>query len=51
MHPIDLSMQDNPLYNLFERFVVKSQQPYKANMRCPICGDSQKSKQNVEVGF
>lgn len=27
-----------------QRFSVKSYNPYKANLRCPICGDSQKSK-------
>lgn len=27
-----------------ERFSIKSYSPYKANLRCPICGDSQKSK-------
>jgi len=27
-----------------DRFTVKSQSPYRANLRCPICGDSQKSK-------
>jgi len=27
-----------------ERFSIKSYNPYKANVRCPLCGDSQKSK-------
>ena len=27
-----------------ERYSVKSNTPYRANCRCPICGDSQKSK-------
>jgi transcription elongation factor Elf1 len=27
-----------------ERFVVKSTRPYRANMRCPVCGDSHKDK-------
>ena len=27
-----------------ERFSIKSHTPYRANCRCPICGDSQKSK-------
>lgn len=27
-----------------DRFKVKQQHPYKANFRCPICGDSQKSR-------
>mgnify|MGYP001032225729 FL=1 len=27
-----------------ERFSIKSYTPYRANCRCPICGDSQKSK-------
>jgi transcription elongation factor Elf1 len=27
-----------------DRFTIKSRTPYRANCRCPICGDSQKSK-------
>ena len=27
-----------------ERFSIKSHTPYRANCRCPICGDSQKNK-------
>ena len=27
-----------------DRFSVKAHSPYRANFRCPICGDSQKSK-------
>ena len=27
-----------------ERFKVKQFNPYLANFRCPICGDSQKNK-------
>lgn len=27
-----------------ERFKIKSYQPYRANFRCPSCGDSQKSR-------
>lgn len=27
-----------------DRYSVKSNSPYRANVRCPICGDSQKSK-------
>jgi transcription elongation factor Elf1 len=27
-----------------ERFSVKAHSPYRANFRCPICGDSQKNK-------
>ena len=27
-----------------DRFTLKSTTPYKANFRCPICGDSQKNK-------
>lgn len=30
--------------NRLDRYVVKSHQPYTANFRCPICGDSQKNK-------
>ena len=31
------------LSSQLERFTVKRRNPYKANFRCPICGDSQKS--------
>jgi len=34
----------NLLSNRLERFSVKSMHPYRVNCRCPICGDSQKSK-------
>jgi len=27
-----------------ERFKLKSENPYKANFRCPLCGDSEKSR-------
>ena len=27
-----------------DRYSIKSYNPYKANVRCPLCGDSQKSK-------
>lgn len=27
-----------------ERYTLKSHSPYRANLRCPICGDSQKNK-------
>lgn len=32
------------LSNRLDRFKVKSTNPYKINFRCPVCGDSQKSK-------
>lgn len=32
------------LSNRLERFKIRSTNPYKINFRCPICGDSQKSK-------
>lgn len=32
------------LSSRLERFKVKQNSPYKANFRCPLCGDSQKSK-------
>jgi transcription elongation factor Elf1 len=32
------------LSNRLNQFKVKSTNPYKINMRCPVCGDSQKSK-------
>jgi transcription elongation factor Elf1 len=34
----------NMLSNRLERFKIKSNMPYKANFRCPLCGDSEKSK-------
>ena len=34
----------NMLSNRLERFSIKSTMPYRVNCRCPICGDSQKSK-------
>lgn len=34
----------NLLSNRLERFSVKSLQPYRVNCRCPLCGDSQKSR-------
>jgi transcription elongation factor Elf1 len=32
------------LSNKIERFSIKSHSPLKINMRCPLCGDSKKSK-------
>jgi len=32
------------LSSRLEKFKVKSTNPYKINFRCPVCGDSQKSK-------
>lgn len=43
MNPIDLKYAGILSVRL-ERYAIKSQSPYKANCRCPICGDSQKSK-------
>ncbi|PCJ96824.1 MAG: DNA primase [Hyphomicrobiales bacterium] len=34
----------NRLSTELNRFKVKSYSPYKANARCPVCGDSQKSQ-------
>jgi predicted RNA-binding Zn-ribbon protein involved in translation (DUF1610 family) len=34
-----------------ERFVVKKNDPYLANFRCPICGDSQKNKRKARGYF
>ena len=42
MDPIDLKYSSF-LSSRLERFSVKQHQPYRANFRCPICGDSQKS--------
>lgn len=43
MNFIDLKYS-NLMSNSLERFKVKSNLPYRANFRCPLCGDSQKSK-------
>lgn len=43
MHPVDLKYAGFLSVRL-ERFSLKSHTPYKANCRCPICGDSQKSR-------
>jgi transcription elongation factor Elf1 len=43
MNHIDLKYS-GILSTRLDRFSIKSNNPYKANMRCPICGDSQKSK-------
>lgn len=40
---IDLKYS-NMLASRLDRFKVKSNLPYKANFRCPLCGDSEKSK-------
>ena len=32
------------LSNRLEQFKIKSTNPYKINFRCPICGDSKKSR-------
>ena len=32
------------LSSRLDRYSIKSNMPYRANMRCPICGDSQKNK-------
>ena len=43
MNPIDTKYA-GLLSNRLERFAVKDRNPYRANFRCPICGDSTKSK-------
>lgn len=43
MNPVDLKYI-NMLSPKLERYNVKSNNPFKANFRCPLCGDSQKSK-------
>jgi transcription elongation factor Elf1 len=43
MNYIDLKYT-NLLSNRLERFSVKATNPYRVNFRCPICGDSSKSK-------
>jgi transcription elongation factor Elf1 len=43
MNYIDLKYT-NLLSNRLDRFSVKGTNPYRVNFRCPICGDSTKSK-------
>lgn len=43
MNYVDLKYV-NLLSNRLERYSVKDTRPYRVNCRCPICGDSQKSK-------
>ena len=43
MNYIDLKYT-NLLSNRLERFSVKDTSPYRVNFRCPICGDSTKSR-------
>lgn len=43
MNLIDLKYS-GILSTRLERFSIKAHAPYRANCRCPICGDSQKSK-------
>lgn len=43
MHPVDLKYAGFLSVRL-DRFTIKQNNPYKANCRCPICGDSQKSR-------
>lgn len=43
MNPIDYKFA-MMLSNRLDRFSVKSTSPLKIQMRCPLCGDSQKSK-------
>ena len=43
LNPIDMKFA-NLLSNRLDRFSIKSMHPYRVNCRCPICGDSQKSK-------
>lgn len=43
MHHIDLKYAGILSVRL-DRYTIKQHNPYKANCRCPICGDSQKSK-------
>lgn len=43
MNPVDQKYV-GVVSGMLERFVVKSNNPYRANLRCPICGDSKKSK-------
>jgi len=43
MNHVDLKYA-NILSSRLELFKIKQNSPYRANFRCPICGDSQKSK-------
>lgn len=50
MNYIDLKFV-NLLSTRLERFSVKQTNPYRVNCRCPICGDSQKSKTKARGWF
>jgi len=50
MNFIDLKYV-NLLSGRLERFAVKNTRPYRVNFRCPICGDSQKSKSKCRGWF
>jgi transcription elongation factor Elf1 len=39
----------NQLNTFFQRYSVKRNNPYLANFRCPICGDSKKSKSKARA--
>ena len=43
MNQVDLKYS-GILSTRLDRYSLKSHSPYRANMRCPICGDSQKNK-------
>jgi transcription elongation factor Elf1 len=43
MNVVDLKFA-GILSTRLDRYSVKAQAPYRANVRCPICGDSQKNK-------
>lgn len=50
MDPIDYKYV-GILSTRLERYSVKSTNPYRANCRCPVCGDSQKSKTKTRGWF
>ena len=50
MNPIDYKYA-MLISNRIDGFTIKSTNPFKAQMRCPICGDSQKSKSKKRGWF
>jgi hypothetical protein len=50
MNPVDYKYA-MLMSNRIDGFKVKSTNPFKAQMRCPICGDSQKSKSKKRGWF
>lgn len=47
---LDISFAKQLSYRL-DRFKIKSEKPFKANCRCPLCGDSQKKISKARFWF